>query len=418
MPPEPKGLRKRRGIWYAVLRVDGRQREESTRSSDLREARAYRARRLRELAEGAESRDRWTLERYALESWAPERATTIRSWRDEERWLRKWILPALGQTIVGDLRPQDVATWIVGLRASGLAARSVRNAHSVLVALLAHAEFHESVRRNPATAARLPSKSLPLVGRSKEPAFTRAQARALVSDPEVEWSWRIVYAIAAFTGARCGEAVGRRWRDLQAREPLAALRIASQYNDEPLKGARDEDTAERLAPVHPELGRILDEWRRVGWERHFGRLPRGEDWIVPGDLEATRPLSRRQVTHAIGRDMRRLGLDVEAGAGMHSFRRAFVSLTRNAGADRDAVAEITHRPRGDVLDDSYHRRDWQNLCDVVTRLDLGEPGGELVRLPVAVASGLGRNLGSIVGGSESLGESVGGQGIEPWTSAL
>lgn len=418
MSRKPKGaLRKRGERWYALIPMgDGKRREESTGTGDRREAERYLRRRVAEVSGGELPIGRLTITAYS-ERWLPDRKAAIRSGDDEERWLRLWILPRLGARPIEDVTPPEVAAWVRELRDAGLSARSVRNAHGVLVALLGHAAFNGAIPSNPAKG--LPRGILPKIGRSKRPAFSRAELLVLLTDDRIEWSRRVVYAIAAFTGCRLGEAVGRRWRDLEAREPLRGLRIATQYDDRPLKGAGDEDEAERLAPVHEELEGVLDEWRRVGWEKYFGRLPRGEDWIIPGDLEATRPLTRQQVTKALARDLRRVDLQVEAGAGMHSFRRSFVSLARNAGAEGELVAQITHAPRGSVLDDAYTRREWAALCDVVSRIRLRrDEGADVLRLPLAAAGSVGRDVGRSECGSECPEISpdlVEAQGIEPWS---
>jgi len=409
MPREAKpSLRKRRGIWYALIPLGGgKRREVSLRTGDKREAQA-KLRDEAEIARGERPLGKLTLAEYA-ERWLPERMSQIRSGADEERWLRLHVLPRLGEHVLGELTPPDVAAWVRSLRDDGLAARSVRNAHGALAAMLGHATFHGAILTNP--ARHLPRGVLPAIGRSKRPAYRAHEASTLVYDPRIEWPRRVVYAIAAFTGCRPGEACGRRWRDLEAREPMRALRIATQWNDAPLKGSRDEDTAERLVPVHPELDRILDEWRRVGWERHHGRIPRADDWIVPGDIGGTVPLTRNQATKAHARDLARVGLELDAGAGLHSMRRFFVSTARNAGADAADIAEVTHRPKGDVLEDAYTRRSWEALCSVVERIQLRrDEGAEVVRLPLVAAVSVGCSVGSETEASEITTEKGGGAG--------
>lgn len=409
MPREAKpSLRKRGGLWYARVPVlGGGRREVSLQTGDKRVAQA----KLRHVvleASGQRPLGRLTIAEYAAR-WLPERMAQIRSGADEERWLRLHVLPALGEVVLEELTPPKVADWIRGLRDEGLSARSVRNAHGVLSAVLGHARFHGALLTNPAKD--LPRGVLPTVGRSKRPAYRPHEASALVYDARIEWSRRVVYAIAAFTGCRPGEAAGRRWRDLEAREPMRALRIATQWNDAPLKGARDEDSAERLVPVHPDLDRILDAWRRVGWERHFGRLPTSDDFIVPGTLDASAPMTRNQLTKAHARDVARIGLDVGAGAGLHSMRRFFVSAARNAGADAADIAEVTHRPKGDVLEDAYTRRSWETLCAVVKHIELRrDEGAEVVHLPFAAAGSGGCSGGPGSEAPEITRENGGGAG--------
>lgn len=410
MPREAKpSLRKRRGVWYARVPVaGGGRREVSLRTGDKREAQA-KLRDVALVAAGEVPPGRLTLAEYASTKWLPERVTQIRSGADEERWLRLHVLPRLGDHVLGELTPPDVAAWVRSLRDDGLAARSVRNAHGVLVAMLGHATFHGAILTNP--ARHLPRGVLPTIGRSKRPAYRAHEVSTLVYDERIDWPRRVVYAIAAFTGCRPGEACGRRWRDLEAREPMRALRIATQWNDAPLKGSRDEDTAERLVPVHPELEAVLDAWRRIGWERHHGRIPTADDFIVCGDIAGTRPFTANQIVKAHRRDLGRVGLDADAGAGLHSMRRSFVTMARAAGADAADIAEVTHRPKGDVLEASYTRRSWETLCSVVARIELRrDEGAEVIRLPLAAAGSGGCSGGSETEVSETTTEKGGGAG--------
>lgn len=387
-PPKlPPGIRHRRGSYFAIYRdPSGRQVEEAA-GGDLREAKAYRARRLREVAEGTwqarNERADLTLHAYA-DRWLPTRRSAIRSGEAEAKWLRKYILPSLGEVLLEELRPKRVAAWIGELGRKDLSAASIRNAHGVLSSMLSSAVFEELILRN--VAKGLPRGTLPTIGRSTRPAFSRAEVLVMITDERIEWPRRVTYALAALAGLRLGEVAGRRWGDLESRDGLCALRVASQYHDLPLKGARDEDTAERIVPVHPALDELLEDWR-VGWEKHFGRMPRAEDWIVPYGFDALdRPQTNNQVSKSIRRDMKTAEFEVPAGGGMHSFRRWFSSAAQAGGAPREVVRQITHRPKGDVLEDSYTRRSWETLCAAVTAIELQlDAGAEVV--PLRVASG-------------------------------
>ncbi len=70
------------------------------------------------------------------------------------------------------------------------------------------------------------------------------------------------------------------------------------------------------------------------------------------------------------------------GLGMHSFRRWFISAAQAGGAAKDVVRETTHRPKGDVLEDSYTRRSWETLCAAVLAVGLRPDDGADV-LPIS-----------------------------------
>ena len=378
MPREPKKLPpgvRRRGAGYSVhyYNPSGTRREEAA-GSDLRAAVRYRAQRVAEVEAGtwkprSDRRPR-TVAEYSV-TWLEQRARKIRSAADEERWLRLHVLPRIGDMALEELRPRHVAELVEQLVDAGLSARSVRNAHGALSVMLQHAVFHEVLVMNPARD--LPRGTMPRIGRSKIRAFTRAEALTLMSDERIEWPRRVLYSLALLGGMRLGEAAGRRWRDIEDREPLRALHVTTQYDDLPLKGADGEDDAARVVPIHPELERILDAWRRVGWARFFGRVPRPDDLITPGDITATKSTTRNQASKALRRDLARLGLEVEKGVGLHAARRWFITTARAGAADRDTVAEITHRPKGDVLENSYTRRAWEQLCEATLAIEITPP---------------------------------------------
>ncbi len=177
---------------------------------------------------------------------------------------------------------------------------------------------------------------------------------------------------------RPGEALGRRWRDFEDAKPLVRMHVHTQYDDQPLKGARDEYTAERMVPLHPTLWKLLEEWRCVGWERHFGRLPRPDDFVLPDPRDITKARTRNQYSKALKRDQKHLGLET---VGMHGGRRFFITQARQAGADKDLVRQITHAAKGDILD-GYTHWEWESLCSVVSQIECSLGGGELIRMPL------------------------------------
>lgn len=400
----PTGIRWKDGSYRAIYRdPEGRQVEEAT-GQNLEEAVAHRRRQMKAVREGTwqprEERRALTLAA-AFERWLPTRRKKIRSADAEAKWIRKYALPSLGDVPLEELRPKTIARWVEELQdVHGLAARSVRNAHGALSALLTWAVFEEHILRNP--AAGLPRGILPRIGRSKRPAFTRAQVLELLTCEAIPEDRRALYATAAMAGLRTGEVAGRRWRDLEEREGLRALRVATQYDDRPLKGAKGEDTAERVVPLHPELDELL-RWWWVRWEAHFGRVPTGDDWILPRRFDQLgKPRTQNQISKALRRDLDRAGVEHAEGLGMHSFRRWFASAAQAGGADKATVREITHRPKGDVLEDSYTRRSWETLCAAVLAVGLRlDDGADVVPMRAAAGANAGENAGGFSEATES-----------------
>jgi len=51
---------------------------------------------------------------------------------------------------------------------------------------------------------------------------------------------------------------------------------------------RTKTEATKLVPIHPELARVLKQWREVGWAERYGRPPSNGDLIVPMPLDPGR----------------------------------------------------------------------------------------------------------------------------------
>lgn len=321
-----------------------------------------------------------TIETLGAQWIAERRAQGMRSWKDAERHVRLHIVPGIGRKRVGELRPREVAAWVQSMKDAGkLSAKSINNVHGTLHAILEVARFRELVVGNPAS---LPRGMLPRPSKKKQPRFERDEIALLLGDERIAEHRRVFYAMQALGGLRLGEASGRRWGDLSFDGPLLAerapgllhaLRVATQYEDKPLKTAKDEDVRERLVPVHPVLADILDRWLSGGFELQFGRAPRPDDWLIP-DPRTGKPRTQNQARRALARDCELVGIEAR---GTHSFRRAFISLARSGGAPKDLLEVITHNARGAIID-VYTTFEWPSLCGAVRclRFALGDDTGE------------------------------------------
>ena len=256
------------------------------------------------------------------------------------------------------------------------------NIHGVLHAILERARFEEIIVAN---SASLPRGFLPKTSKNRAPRFTREEVWQLLTDERIEPHVRVFYALMGLGGMRLGEASGRRWRDLDRdAAPLAALSVATQYEDNPLKTAEGEHTAERLVPVHPALGAMLDDWRTHLFAVTYGRHPQPNDWLVP-DPRTGRPRTTNQAGKALYRDCERTGIPKR---GCHAFRRAFISLARSDGARGEIIETITHNARGSIVD-VYTSYEWAPLCAAVSALRFDLHRADVVSLPRAVAASAG-----------------------------
>ena len=428
----PEGVYERRHAsghsTYAIRFRDasGRTVREAAGTS-IADAVALRRRRMRAVGDGvyAVGAAR-TVAEYAA-NWAERRAAEgVRTAVREGRILADHVVPYLGAMQLAALRPRDVAAWVRTMRAAKtLSPKSVRNTHGVLSAMLARARFDEIIADNPAKA--LPRGVLPDNVRVRHvAAFSRDECERLISDERVPLDRRVLYAIGAFTGARLGEICGMRWADLdEAARPLRRWVLRTQWDRKPLKTGSPRDV-----PIHPELWRILSDWRRDGWEQLVCRSPRSEDFVVPR-ADATM-LSTAAGAKAVHRHATLIGIETRAGAGVrdaHSLRRAFITLARTDGAPVDLVERVTHNAKGTQID-CYTYFGWEALCAAVSALRLGRREGKLLRLdlaatvrpetPPTIFEHAAKHAGDVRGFNHSLSLRflVESRGIEPLTFSM
>ena len=369
-----KKQRKDGFAYYIGFTFEGKQRQECA-GTDLRGAKQLLAQRRREMAEGRYdpngSKMSLTLAEYA-ESWLRARKKRgVRSWKDEERHLRLHIFPMLGNMPLEGLKPTTVRDWIVHLEdGKRLSPKTIRNIHGTLQGVLKMACFDGRMANNP--AADLPRGILPADKKTRDtPPFTREEVEKLVSDDRIPMDRRVLYALMGLTGMRLGEAAGRRWRDIDfAATPLPMMTVATQYDGQPLKTGKS-----RQVPVHAALCKILEDWRRYGFEQLFCRTLEPDDFIVPNRQGEVR--SKNAGSKAINRDCDQVGIPRK---GAHSCRRFFITYTRADGARQEVIERVTHNAKGTMVD-QYTYFDWDVLCEAVSALKFTLRQGEVMALP-------------------------------------
>ena len=425
--PLPEGVYERRHAsghtTYAIRfrGADGRTVREAAGTS-IADAVALRTRREREVSEGEHVPGRIrTVAQYG-EQWLVKRAAEgVRTAAREAQMFRDFIAPHIGGTHIAELRPREVAAWVRTLRTVSrsrgggtLSPKSIRNAHGVLSAMLERARFDDLIVTNPARG--LPAGVLPDNARVRNvAAWTRDEVERLISDERIPEDRRVLYAVAAFTGARLGEVCGLRWRDIDDARPLRRWMLRTQWDGRPLKTSKPRDV-----PIHAELWRILAAWRLVGWARWVGRVPRPDDLVVARE-DGSGHRDNSAGSQSLRRHARAIGLETQGAAGSrdaHSFRRSFVTLARTDGAPAELVERITHNAKGATID-GYSYYGWDALCDAVSKLRLARHEGRVVELRRVAGEHATEHavLDVVPNVPSSFAISVPGAGLEPASAA-
>ncbi len=360
---------------------------EPSPENNERVAKAHLAQRKREVVDGSwrpkadgGSTGGATFEAFA-DAWIAQREKDgVKSVRNERQRLRDYVYPAIGAKRLAEVRRADILRLVSDFRNSVLKAtgekpapRMVHRVYEDVRTLFARAVEDEVLPATPCTLkvrrGELPKKKDADPRWRSGAIFSRDEVETLISSDEIEWPRRMVYGLLFLTGARIGEVAGMLWRDYDVRlKPLGKLTVATTYG-----GGETKTETTREVPVHPTLAVMLAEWKREGFAVWLGRHPTPDDHIVPrfhNRANGRRPdpvpyLSAKTVHRQLQRDLAMLGLRPRR---VHDSRRAFISLARADGANKDILNWITHGPSDDDMQDLYTTFPWETFCEQVNFL--------------------------------------------------
>jgi integrase len=297
----------------------------------------------------------------------------------------------LARVALGEVRPPHVARFVAELRASTSpktgappAPRTVRNVYDVVRRALKSAVFEGLLLADPTTS--LPKTARP----HAEDAHPEARAGYRLGREEVEalvaasaGRWRVLWVLLALTGARLGEALALRWRDILEDTPLRRVVIARQVHHRTRMVTATKTREARTVPLHPELRRVLEVWRSVGWREEYGRAPLPEDLLLPARSDPGRPwgqasdaggpLWAQDAYRALGRSLEAAGIRAHR---VHDLRHTFASLCADAGMRENVAARWTHAPSGGSARHLYALPSWAAQCAEMVLLRVSFPEAE------------------------------------------
>jgi len=208
-PRLPTGVRRTASGFYEARWYDAAGRRHSACFDSAAEADAYRQEMLRTRRRGGSgdpSGGKMTVAEW-MERWMAGRQIRSSYRTSELSRSRTHIIPAWGERRLADIRPSDIAAWVAGLAASGLAPASVRTCRRQLASCLRAAVNEGLIVTNPADATRPPQ-------------VARQEARFLTPDELVQleramdpW-WSLIVPFAVDTGLRIGELAALRVSDV------------------------------------------------------------------------------------------------------------------------------------------------------------------------------------------------------------
>lgn len=285
----------------------------------------------------------------------------------------------------------DYVLWLKARKTqhdgTALSSRRVRNIHDIVGRALDDARARKLIASNPMREKEvrktLPAKALKVPGMRARRLYPRAEFVALISDSRIPSDRRVLYALLFLTGARIGEVIAARWRDLHtAWEPLWKLIYSTSIERKSRREKGTKTGAVKEVPVHPALQTILAAWRAEGWRALAGRDPKPDDLLVPAvwrkgkELMLT-PRHQNKVNEKLGDDCRAIGIPLRPMK-VHAARHTFITTIENIdGAPENLVREFTHPRDPETENDShkvYGSKPWPSLCAAMQMLNVDLPG--------------------------------------------
>lgn len=253
--------------------------------------------------------------------------------RGYERSLRLYVLPALGEMRLSDVRRIDVQEFTDALVGRGVKGSTVLNILDPLRRI-----FDRAVKRDQVPMDPTDGLDLPTAPRGRDRIASPAQAaRLLAALGEQD---RPLWATAIYAGLRRGELRALRWRDVDFDANL--IRVERRWDDEAgeLDGAKTVAGVRRV-PLIRELRGILAAHKLANGGTAdafvFGRTAREV-------FEPTR-VRTRALTAWKGADLEPIGL--------HECRHTFASLMIAAGINPKALSTYMGHASVSITFDRY-----------------------------------------------------------------
>jgi integrase len=324
--------------WIWVYHFDGRPRRMTLGSypvMGLADARIKLSEARKLLEHGIDPGDREVQERRAervaetvaelaeayLEKWARPRK---RSAVEDERILKKDVLPAWGRRKAKDIARRDVIALLDKIvdRGSPIAANRTL---AVIRRMFGWGLSRDIVAASPCAAVKAPARE-----RRRDRVLSGDEISAFwhaLDNPDLAMSSaiRLALKLQLVTGQRKGEVISAGWGEFDIDERVWTIPAGKAKNG----------MAHRV-PLSPQALGVLDEIKAANIAQQKGAVPDAPSWLFPSP-RTSRPITGPAVDHAMRDNRDALGT---GDATPHDLRRTAASHMTSIGINRLVVSKI------------------------------------------------------------------------------
>ena len=259
---------------------------------------------------------------------------------------RNHILPStLGRKALRDVKPRDIEAWTAALRKGGLSSSTVRQAYTVLRAILDIAVRDGDLATNPAAKV-----ARPKVERHEAAYLSPADVQKVL-DAAQGSRYAPLFALLVNTGLRRGEALALKWADVSWDEGVIRVRgTLARINGALVVQDTKTEKSRRAIHMFVDLERLL---KSIKAGQAADRLKAGSLWVSTGYVFTTElgePCDPRNALRAFTVAAKRAGVE---GVGLHTLRHTAASVMLNNGVPLKVVSQVLGHSSIQITGDVY-----------------------------------------------------------------
>ena len=305
--------------------------------------------------EKKQAKEAVTVAEYVAERFLPHQKARKKSWREDEKILRKRILPSWGRRRLADVTTEDVQRLHDSIISDGRKPATANRHLALVKRMFSLAVVWGDVARDPAKPVRLHREN-----NQRHRYLDGSEIAALVAALDADHDKVGVGAVKLLllTGCRAGEVLGAKWEDVDFNRRLLAL-------PDPKGGRRAHkplsDAAVSLLLAQPKLA--------------------GNPFVFPGDRVGDH---RHELRNTWARACQAAGI---SDCRLHDLRHTFASVLVQSGTSLFVVQRLLNHS-SPAMTQRYAHLAPTNLLDACNAVGCAVIGDDVTRLAQKAAGAL------------------------------